>query len=486
MSEEQAMARGKAGKRKPLGLMIGLGTIGACGAYLAIAASAYEVKLARKVNVAGVDVGGLTVPAAREKLTAWWATESQREILFKSAKLTKVPSGFSAEELGAQFDLDSTLDQAPKDDFLEHLKERVGQRAPSDVSVSPTITFDAAKLDAFEKAVNGNVPNNRPARAFLVDGQVKTEFEVAGLRLDREAMSSLLAGAMDSAEPIEIPLTEQDKRIPDRELEKIAAITSEFSTKFNAGQVSRSSNIKRAAELINGLILLPGETFSFNGHLGRRTTAKGFKLAGVYVSGRHDFDIGGGICQVSTTLYNAALLANLKIVSRSPHSLPVPYVPIGRDAAVSYPNPDLKIQNNRDHPIAIAATYEPGRLHFAILGQPNDVEIKIERQEMGSWSNGTKIVHDGSLAYGVQKVVDRGGNGHKVATVKVVYRNGVEVERIPLGTSTYSGGPRIIAVNKNAKPPVKTDPAGSGQTPPAQGGDSVPPVTPPATGGPGG
>ncbi|MFM9873355.1 MAG: VanW family protein, partial [Fimbriimonadaceae bacterium] len=193
--------------------------------------------------------------------------------------------------------------------------------------------------------------------------------------------------------------------------------------------------------------------FSFNDFLGQRTQAKGFKVAGVYVGGKHDVDVGGGICQVSTTLYNAAVRGEIKVNSRSPHSLPVPYVPLGQDAAVSYPNPDLKITNEHDFPIALAATPEKSTLTFRILGASKpEFTYKFESQLISTWSRGQKIVHDSGLKYGVRKVMDRGGSGRKVRTWKLTFKDGKLVKRENMGDSIYSGGPVIIAVNKSAKP----------------------------------
>jgi vancomycin resistance protein YoaR len=262
---------------------------------------------------------------------------------------------------------------------------------------------------------------------------------------------------------VELPLTAAPNRVPDDQLFAIKEVMSEFTTTFSAGNVSRSSNIRLAANKIDGVVLAPGEKFSFNGIVGRRTAKAGYKEAGVYRNGRHDIDIGGGICQVSTTLYNAALFANLKITNRNNHSMPVPYVPIGRDATVDYDSQDFEFQNNLDKPIAVSATTGKGSITFRILAdQKSDVEVKIASSKARSWATGQKQVKDPNLPAGRTVVIEKGSAGHEIFTHRVVMKNGVEIKREPLGRSYYRGATRIIAVGSR---PVATPAALADEAP---------------------
>lgn len=148
------------------------------------------------------------------------------------------------------------------------------------------------------------------------------------------------------------------------------------TTKFNRGNTNRNTNIMLATKACNGYVIQPGATFSYNKVVGQRTAARGYKEAGVYVNGKTDTGIGGGICQVSSTLFNAALESNMTIVSRSAHSLPVSYLPRGRDATVSWGGPDLKFKNPYSYPVMIGTYYSAskGTLTLSILG-PADAKI---------------------------------------------------------------------------------------------------------------
>jgi vancomycin resistance protein YoaR len=303
-------------------------------------------------------------------------------------------------------------------------------------------------------------------------GAIERTPEVAGFRLDASRVFDATLIAFRDQAPVELPLKLDEKKVPDEVLSKITDVVSEFSTRFSEGKASRSTNIRLAARKIDGLVLAPGESFSFNGVVGKRTREAGFKEAGVYKDGKHDIDIGGGICQVSTTLYNAVLFANLKVTKRQNHSMPVPYVPIGRDAAVDYNRIDLGFTNTLDIPVAINAHVETGKITFRVLGQKDpSLAVKIESSDRRSWAVGEKIQRDPSLPEGKRRVIEKGSGGHSINTFRVVYRDGKELKREPLGRSHYRGGVRIVAVG-TAAPVADVTPEPAGEINPIEGDSS--------------
>lgn len=465
------MAKGSV-KKKVSAFVIGapLFVLGGGGGVVGYQATQYEPRLKPGTVVAGQDLSGKTADEASETLKAWWESQRDQTITFQASRLRKVPAPMTLAALGAEFDTEATFAPLKYDAFFESLARTWNQEKPEVTEFTPVIRFTGKGYEGLKAFVEANRPPNGPARARWRGGQVVTTPEIAGIALDEETLTQRISEAALGNRTVSIPFKEAPKRVPDSELAKIRAVYSEFSTRFNAGQRARSANIRLAATSIDGTVLMPGESFDFNAFLGPRTRAKGYQEAGVFVNGRHDTGVGGGICQVSTTIYNAALIGDMKIVSRSPHSLPVPYVPLGRDAAVSYGGPNLVFQNTTDHPVGLSATYEPGRLTFRILGPaPVGRRVTFETRVMRTWSNGEKLEHDPSLAYGVRRVVDKGGAGRQVQTTMIVTENGV-TRRISLGTSTYRGGPRIIAVNKTAKPPVAAPPASD--IPPSPAGET--------------
>lgn len=139
-----------------------------------------------------------------------------------------------------------------------------------------------------------------------------------------------------------------------------------FVTKYDEGLKNRTTNLEVSAKAVDGTILMPGEVFSFNEIIGKATRAKGYRNAKIFINGREVDGMGGGICQLSSTLYNAADFAGLKIVERHPHSKRVEYVKVGRDAATAYRGVDLKFENNTDAPVKIVAKAQKGELYCGI------------------------------------------------------------------------------------------------------------------------
>lgn len=225
-----------------------------------------------------------------------------------------------------------------------------------------------------------------------------------------------------------------------------------FSTKFSTKNVNRSTNIRLAVKKINGTVLMPGQSFSYNQTVGKRTVAAGFKVAAVYANGEVSEGVGGGICQVSSTLYNSVLLSNLEIVERHNHSFNPGYVPAGQDATVSWGGPDFKFKNNRSYPIRIAASVSGGTITIQIFGmkQDDDYTVKIRSSVIGSIAPKTTYKTDPSLAPGETKVLQKGSNGVKSVTYKILYKNGQEVSRTEISRDIYNPHNKVIATGGEA------------------------------------
>lgn len=253
-----------------------------------------------------------------------------------------------------------------------------------------------------------------------------------------------------------------------------------YSTTYAASNYNRSTNISLAAKAVNGCVLMPGETFSYNDTLGQRTTAKGYKEAGAYVNGQVTTDVGGGICQVSSTLYNAVLLCNLEIVDRKNHTFESSYVPVGQDATVSWKSPDFKFKNNREYPIKISATAGGGRVTFIIYGvkSENDYEVKIQSSKTETIPFTTQYVDDPSLPVGTTNVTQAGSNGCKSQTYKILYKNGKEISRTLINSDTYKPHNKVVvrgtkAVSQPTPSPSTAEPETSVQPNTAQSSETV-------------
>lgn len=225
---------------------------------------------------------------------------------------------------------------------------------------------------------------------------------------------------------------------------------SYFSTKYDSTNTNRATNIVLACEKINGTVLEPGEVFSFNKVVGARTAKNGFKEAIIYSDGELDYGIGGGICQVSSTLYNAVLFANLDIVERKNHSMTVSYVPVGQDATVSYGSVDFKFENSRNYPIKISATTNSGIATITVYGVKEEQEytINFDVDIIEKIDYDTNYEYSSKIPAGQEVVKQTGKYGYKCSTYKVVTFGDKEISRTLLSTDTYKPQKEIIQKHK--------------------------------------
>lgn len=456
------------------GLIITGTGIVAAATVVALAAAKYEPVFAPNTFVGEVAVGGLTPQAATQKIKAWWGARQMDLLTFSAPQLyAKFPDRKPAEA-GLELDIEASLKQVSPDDFGESVGHKIGL---NDKSAKAPFVFhmNPAKLAEWKAAVARYAKPVAPACVTYEKGAILLHKERGGIGLDESKLQQALVDATMGDGKVVLPLMEGVKRIPDEELAKIKEVMMTFTTHFPARQADRNNNIRTASGKINGTILMPGEVFSFNTTVGKRTIDNGFREAGVYKNGRHDRGVGGGICQVSTTLYNCALLSNMQIVERRNHSLPVAYVPLGRDATVDFGSIDFRFKNIYSTPIAISAEFVPGSLTFRLLGVKDpSLKVEIIGGPVKSWANGMKMVKDPSLPAGKQVVEDKGGSGRSVYTWRLVYRNGKLEKKEPLGQSLYPGAPALVRVGTRAVANKIASPAAPAAAAPPTGADPAP------------
>ena len=197
---------------------------------------------------------------------------------------------------------------------------------------------------------------------------------------------------------------------------------------------------------------MPGETFSYDKTIGRRTAANGYKTATVYVGNTLDEGIGGGICQTSSTLYSAVLYANLEIVSRTSHSLPVSYMPAGQDATIAEGYIDFKFKNNTDYPIKIVCTTSYGSVTCSIMGvKPAGQSVSVVNTKTSTIEPKTTRTLKEEIPVGYKKLTQKGADGYTVSSQRIVSVNGVEKKRENLTRSIYKALDNIIEVNPQDK-----------------------------------
>ena len=223
-------------------------------------------------------------------------------------------------------------------------------------------------------------------------------------------------------------------------------LLGKYTTYYASSSSNRKYNVARATSSINGKTLMPGEVFSYNKTIGNPSKANGYRLATGFSNGKHVDSYGGGVCQVSSTLYNSVVYANLEIISRYNHSLPVVYTPVSRDATVYYGGVDFKFKNTRNHPIKIVATANGTAVTIEIYGvkEENEYEVSIESWITESIPYATQYIDNPNLPQGTENVISKGANGYKSVAYKILKQNGVVVSRTLLSSDTYKAETREI------------------------------------------
>ncbi|MBR5227759.1 MAG: VanW family protein [Clostridia bacterium] len=284
-----------------------------------------------------------------------------------------------------------------------------------------------------------------------------------GMSFDKEKLRNVLSLQENNVEGKEIKfdldVIQPEVKLGDLKWELYSDLLGTYTTSFDPSAVNRAHNIKVAANYIDGTIVMPGEVFSFNNTVGDcGSEARGFKMSTIYAGGKVEMGMGGGVCQVSSTLYNTVLYANLDIVYRTNHGYTVSYVPGSRDATIYYPYIDFKFKNSRNYPIKIVTSYNSsGKLTMSIYGtkEDNEYEVVLESYILSYIYKGTTYVNDDTLEIGKQVTDTIGQNGYKSIAYKVLKKNGKVVSKTVLSTDSYSAMNDVIKVGTKK---VEVDP----------------------------
>ncbi|MEX1376419.1 MAG: VanW family protein [Eubacteriales bacterium] len=404
------------------------------------------------IYIDNIHVGGLTKKQALDAISSQQkASESEIQVEVVWDEDEKYI--FTGKDVIITYNTDEIIDEA-------FLMGRVGTNAErynrvmgfteQNVRLNTSREIDPSPIEADVKniAISKEADVSEPAVEFHPDPSkpqeewfVYSDFSV-GITTDADALwKSVQSAFIDQEfESVQVPKWEVH---PDEKID-FRAITQEivsFSTR-QARNANREHNIALACSMINGTVLMPGEEFSMNDTTGKRTAAAGFKEANAIVGGNELVpDIAGGVCQVSGTLYNAALLADLEITERHHHSFVVSYLTRGRDATVNYGTADLKFKNNRDYPIYIVMYTEGRDVYAKIFGAPltNCDHIEIKVKTINTIAIGDpKYVKDAEVPVGSKPVLIEGRQGITCEVYKVYKdKDGATISTEFLYTDVY-------------------------------------------------
>ena len=298
-----------------------------------------------------------------------------------------------------------------------------------------------------------------PKDAYYVKDPFEIFPHVNGVNFDLEAAKEMLKEAKEEYE-IKLIITTPNVTTDKMGTEAFPELLSSFSTKYDASNVPRTTNLKLAMAKLDGVVVSPGEVFSYNKTLGKRTAEAGYREAGGFAGGKVVQTLAGGICQISSTLYDAVVYANLDIVERHNHMFLAGYVGAGKDATVVYGALDFQFKNTRNYPIRIKTSIGNGIAKIDIYGIREEVEYQVEIATQILSYNTYKVVYeeDSSLAPGTERVTQNGMNGCKSITYKVLKLNGNEVSRTVLSSDSYDPMNKIVKVGPKKTVTTNTKP----------------------------
>lgn len=394
-----------------------------------------ETEMQKEVQVDGISITGMSKSEAKAAILKEFPWSMTVEYDSDQYKVTDL----MAEKV------DALLDEIYKDGS-DSQESYTLDTSGLDEKVKAEAAACGAKWD--KKAKNGSIDKFDAASGkFVFAG------EENGFAIDQDKLAADISQALkDKKFDAKITATGSDvaPEISAASAKEKYKTISSFTTNTTANQ-NRNTNVRLAAEAINGTVIKPGQEFSFNGTVGQRTEAKGYKGAAAYNNGEVVQEIGGGVCQVSTTLYNAVFKAGLKISSRRSHTFEPSYVTPGRDATVSWDQPDFKFINNSSTAIGLRASYADQKVTVSVYGIPIledgitwDLDSK-KVEDLGT-PNPT-YEEDQTLQPGEEVIKSKGSAGSRWETYKVVYKNGKEISRELDHKTTYKGHTPVVRRN---------------------------------------
>lgn len=405
----------------------------------------YAAKLPSGLSVEGVEISGLSMEEASKNIESY--IQSLED---KTVRLDIEGRTFETlySDLGLHYEnkeqVLGTLEEYTKGNTIERYTKAADLEA-TPVELALEGDFDTQKVSDFvSRSSEGLEIAAKDATIRRSDGKFVVTESNDGLSIDKEkTVEALEAGMVNAGADIaevKAVTTVTKPRVAADDLRQIKDVLGSFTTDFSTSSAARAKNLSVGTSKINSHILMPGETLSGYQCMAPLTIAGGYDIAKAYENGQVVDSVAGGVCQIATTLYNAAIRAEMEITQRAPHSMTVGYVQASADAAIAGTYKDIKITNDTDYPMYIEGYVSGKKLTFNIWGvETRSANRKVEfvSEILSSTPAGITYEDDASLPLGTEQKVSTGHDGRKSRLWKVVTVNGVEKERTLMSTDTY-------------------------------------------------
>jgi len=425
--------------------------------------AAQRSTILENIYLNNVYVGGLTADQALERLSEQYSPDlAGKQITVTAEEAGDARLEIQFAELNPGFDFTGGVEMALNygaDENESDIRERLAE-SPARLSYTPAISYDSTLLEPKVAEFLRNLerqPEN--ATGERREGQFHIIEEIVGLVADVPATMELVREQLiaDTSGTVPAVFRHVQPGVTAEALRSAQSLLGTFTTRITGAEtLPRNINVINAANNINGTVVQPGEVFSTNHHFGAMTYANGYRYAPIIVQGEFVPGIGGGVCQVSSTLYMALLYAEMEIVERRNHSLRVGYIGWAMDATLAGDWIDLRWRNNSNSPIYVEAFVRNGDVTVNLFGyesRPSYRTLSFTPVHQETIAYGEDIVQDPELAYGERVVESRGTAGQRHALYKTVFENGVQADRYRINTSTYRAINAVVRVGTGGEAP---------------------------------
>lgn len=422
--------------------------------YIKYIVDEWEDKIYPKVTVYEIDISNLKRDEAVQKLDK----ELKEKINNKTININIEEEKFvlNYKDLEGTYNIESIVDEALiyGKNLSLFKKYNLVKGLGEDKEIKGELSYNEEKLKNFENNVKSKV-NVEPKNASINIniGNISVKKEVVGKKIEEEKFHDLLVKSIndnpDEKVDLSFDLKEEVPAIRESDLNKITGKISGYNTRYIITPDGREKNMKIATDTIDGTLLMPGETFSYNKLIGDTTPEKGYEKANTYVGSEIVPDYGGGICQVSTTLYRAVMRANIRSIERANHSMIVSYSDPGLDATVANGYIDYKFKNTYDFPIYIESFLSNSNVYVNIYGNKEKLGNKtydLVNEIHEKYDSTVKYEDDNTLEIGKERVAVNGMPGYKVSSYLVTYQDGIEISREHISTDVYKASETIIKI----------------------------------------
>jgi vancomycin resistance protein YoaR len=420
-------------------------------------------KILKNTYINEINVGGLSKKEAKKELDQHYKLENI-EVTYLNKKWS-----INNKDIDLSYDLDKTIERAYSTNrgksFINNVDKTVKSSLGKKNNLKISISYNEEKLKKsvghISKEINLEV---KDASINVNESSIDVEDGNSGLDVNiEESIKNVIRELEKGNKKEELVVTKVEPNIKKEQLQEVNALLGSYSTKFDSSIAGRSSNIRLATSKSSDILLMPGDVFSYNEHTGEKSLSNGYKHAPVIVQGVVQEGVGGGICQVSSTLYNSVLYAGLELVNIKNHSIPSSYVSMGRDATVTDGGIDFVFKNNLKYPVYIKNYVSGNVVTCQIYGSLKDKQnIQISTSTDGVSVAPIKKIEDPTIPAGEEKQLESGRNGYTVSTYRLyIDTDGKVIKKEKVVTSYYPKKQGVIAVGtmegKPEQPPVEPE-----------------------------